>query len=256
MELFYRKIGKGEPLFILHGLFGSGDNWQSLAKRFSENFEVYVIDQRNHGQSFHSSDWNYDFMVDDLIEIIRQNSLSKINLIGHSMGGKTAMQFALSYPELVQNLVVVDISAKYYPVHHRQILNALLSLDLNKIKSRKEAESELAKSIQNIGELQFLLKNLYWKDVQNNQLAWRFNLDVINSKIEEVGREQSTGNYTGPSLFIRGELSNYVLNADQEMHSKLFPSSHLETIQGAGHWVQAEKPEAFFQVANQFLLSK
>ncbi|MES1224513.1 MAG: alpha/beta fold hydrolase, partial [Bacteroidota bacterium] len=215
-HLFYRKLGQGKPLFILHGLFGSSDNWQTLGKKFSEHFEVYLIDQRNHGQSFHSEEWTYEAMSNDVLNLVEENKLGKISIIGHSMGGKAAMQFAIHHPEKLEKLIVVDIGPKYYPVHHRQILDALLELDLTKISSRKEAESFLAQRIKNVGELQFLLKNLYWKDTQNNMLAWRFNLDVINQKIETVGEEQNAEKdpVKIPSLFLRGDKSAYISEDD------------------------------------------
>ncbi len=253
MNLFYRKLGKGKPLFILHGLFGSCDNWQSLGKRYAENFEVYLIDQRNHGQSFHSPDWNYDFMATDIKSICNQNGLNQISLLGHSMGGKAAMTFALNYPEMVEHLIVVDISPAYYPIHHRTILDSLLHLDLTLVKSRKEAESELSKSIKNIAELQFLLKNLYWKDLENQLLAWRFNLKVINENIEEVGKAQEGIAYTKPTLFIKGEQSNYILDSHLNQMKSLFPKSDIVTIPSAGHWVQAEQPDAFFKACADFL---
>ena len=147
MNLFYRKLGQGKPLFILHGLFGSSDNWQTLGKKFAEHFEVFLIDQRNHGQSFHSEEWSYAAMSDDLLGVMQENGLGKITIIGHSMGGKAAMHFAIHHPEKVEKLVVVDIAPKYYPVHHREILDALLSIDLSKISTRKEAEQLLSQKI-------------------------------------------------------------------------------------------------------------
>jgi esterase len=255
MNLFYRKLGAGKPLFILHGLFGSSDNWQTLGKKFAENFEVYLIDQRNHGQSAHTNDWSYAFMSDDILQIIEENKLPKISVIGHSMGGKAAMQFAMMHPSLLEKLIVVDIAPKYYPVHHTLILDALLSLDLTKIASRKEAESILAQKIKNQGELQFLLKNLYWKDMQNNVLAWRFNLDVIASKIEIVGEEQNAAAHPVevPTLFIRGEKSNYIQNTDFASIHASFPNAGIETISAAGHWVQAEQPLHFYDAVLGFL---
>ena len=255
MNLFYRKLGQGKPLFILHGLFGSSDNWQTLGKKFAEHFEVFLIDQRNHGQSFHSEEWNYTAMSNDLVDIMEENGLGKISIIGHSMGGKTAMQFAIHHPEKVEKLVVVDIAPKYYPIHHREILDALLSIDLSKVSTRKEAEQLLSQKIKEPGVLQFLLKNLFWKDVQNNQLAWCFNLDVINRKIEIVGEEQNAelNPITAPSLFIRGDKSNYILDADFASIKKSFLHASLATIANSRHWVQAEQPALFYEAVMAFL---
>jgi esterase len=255
MHLFYRKLGQGEPLFILHGLFGSSDNWQSLAKKFAEHFEVYTIDQRNHGLSFHSNEWNYEAMSNDILELMDELNIQKINLIGHSMGGKAAMHFGLQHPQRVAKLVVADIAPKYYPIHHRELLDALVQLDLSKFSSRKEAEIELAQKISNQGELQFILKNLYWKDSSTNQLAWRFNLSVINSSIEIVGEEQHATDSPPlfPCLFVRGEKSNYISDLDFENCKKSFVNAQLKTINGAAHWVQAEQPQLFFEAVAKFL---
>ena len=255
MNLFYRKLGQGQPLFILHGLFGSSDNWQTLGKKFAEHYEVYLIDQRNHGQSFHSNVWNYQAMSDDILNLIAENKLNKIILLGHSMGGKAAMHFSIQHPEKVQKLVVVDIAPKYYPVHHRTILDAIFSLNLTSISSRKEAENFLSQKIQHVGELQFLLKNLYWKDAQNNQLAWRFNLEVITSKIEIVGEAQNAeGNPVQlPTLFIRGEKSNYILEQDFSIIKNSFANAQIQTIAAAAHWVQAEQPALFYEAVSLFL---
>ncbi len=255
MNLFYRKQGQGKPLFILHGLFGSSDNWQSIGKKFAENYEVYLIDQRNHGQSFHSDFWTYEWMSKDILDLMELCSLKKITLIGHSMGGKAAMHFALSYPERIEKLIVVDIGPKYYPVHHQKILEALTQLDLTKNRSRKDAERALSENIQNQDELQFLLKNLYWVDVQSNLLAWRFNLAVINRNIEIVGeaQENRSSSLTFPTLFLRGEKSNYVLEEDFDAIFKTFPTSSIQTIKDAGHWVQAEQATLFFEACTKFL---
>jgi pimeloyl-ACP methyl ester carboxylesterase len=255
VNLYYRKLGKGKPLFILHGLFGSSDNWQTLAKRFAEHFEVYLIDQRNHGLSFHSDEWTYADMSEDILNLTRTCGLEKIYLLGHSMGGKAAMHFAMQHADKLEKLIVVDISPRYYPVHHQSILDALYTLDLSKITSRKEAESELSQKIKNPGELQFLLKNLYWKDAQNKELAWRFNLAVIKNNIEIVGEAQdaSLNPVRISSLFIKGEKSNYIGESDVPVILKSFPNSKIETIPDAGHWVQAEKPSLFYESCLDFL---
>ena len=169
MKLFHKKIGEGKPLIILHGLFGMSDNWMTLSKQFAENgFACYMVDQRNHGRSPHSDAFNYTVMATDLLELMADEQLRSANIIGHSMGGKTAMFFSCVHPEKTEKLVVADIAPKYYPPHHNSELIALQGLDLNVINSRKEAEASLKLSLHDEATVQFLLKNLYWKDVENN----------------------------------------------------------------------------------------
>ncbi len=240
MKLHYRKYGSGQPMIILHGLFGQSDNWNSLAKQFAENgFEVYCADQRNHGLSPHSDVWTYKAMSEDLHELILENNLKNSILIGHSMGGKTVMQYALDHPGEVDKLIVVDMAPKQYPLHHQSVLQALQAVDFSVVKTRKEVENVLSEFISDDGTRQFLLKNIYWKE--DGILDWRFNLKVIAAQIQNVGDstpdEKSSDTET---LFIRGEKSEYVTDADIQMIQDLFPKSMLETIEGAGHWVHAE----------------
>ncbi|MCG3166039.1 MAG: Esterase YbfF [Bacteroidia bacterium] len=244
-------LGEGKPLIILHGLFGMLDNWFTLGKKFSENFTVYLIDQRNHGQSPHSDEWNYKVMSDDLLEFFDEHHLSKATIIGHSMGGKTAMQFAGDHNDRVKKLVVVDIAPRSYPVHHKNILDALLSIDLENLKSRNEADAMLSKYISDFGTKQFLLKNLTRKENDNTKFEWKFNLPVIAKNIHEVG-VQTTGDSTVPALFIRGENSNYIKNSDEAEIQKLYPNSEIISI-NSGHWVHAEKPEEFYSSVMKFL---
>lgn len=255
MKLFYRKFGEGQPLIILHGLFGQSDNWNSLARQFSElGNAVYTVDLRNHGLSPHSEEWTYQSMSDDVLELINDLDLKEVILIGHSMGGKVAMQFAMNHPELLKKLIVVDIAPKYYPPHHGDILKALNAVDFNVVKNRKDAEAILSEYISDLGTKQFLLKNIYWKE--DGLLAWRFNLEVINRKIETVGQE--TPNYSVcnvHTLFIKGERSKYVLVSDLQQINDLFPLSEIKTIEGAGHWVHAEKPLDFFETVAKFIKS-
>lgn len=253
MKLFYRKYGSGQPLIILHGLFGQSDNWNTLAKQFSENgFEVFIVDLRNHGLSPHSNDWNYKVMSEDVLELMNENNLQNVVLLGHSMGGKVAMQFAIDNASFLDKLIVVDISPKYYPLHHQSVLEALQAIDFNFIKTRREAEEVLNKYISDFGTKQFLLKNIYWKE--DGQLAWRFNLSVIVKNIENVGEATPTEKSCDiPTLFIRGEKSNYILDTDINLIQDIFPRSMLETIFNAGHWVHAEKPKEFFDCVINFI---
>jgi len=252
MKLHYRKIGEtGPALFILHGLFGSSDNWQTLAKKFAKNYTVYLVDQRNHGHSPHSIEFNYDLMVADLAELIDDLELDTFNLLGHSMGGKTAIGFAAEYPELLNKLIVVDISHKQYPMHHQQIIEGLKSIDLNVIKTRGTADKQLAKYIDNFAIRQFLLKNLYWES--KGQLAWRINVPVLSNEIEKIIEEIYFRTIDVPTLFIRGEQSNYIVEADFDNLKHKFPNSKIITAKNAGHWVHAEVPQFFYDTVIKFL---
>jgi pimeloyl-ACP methyl ester carboxylesterase len=251
MKLNYKKLGFGKPLVILHGLFGSLDNWMTLVKKLSENYEVFVIDARNHGQSPHSPEFNYDVMADDLYSFLLEHQIIDPIILGHSMGGKTAMQFAMNYPTKLEKLIVIDISPKAYPVRHRQIIDGLLSLDFNAIKSRKEADVQLSKYIETLSIRQFLLKNLYWQEKE--KLAWRFNLLTINKNIEIIGKElQNIHPFDKPTLFIRGEKSNYITPEDYENIYQIFPSAQIETL-ACGHWIHAEKPQELLEILSEFL---
>jgi pimeloyl-ACP methyl ester carboxylesterase len=260
MKLFYRKFGEGQPLIILHGLFGQSDNWNTLAKQFSgHGFEVYAVDQRNHGLSPHSDVWNYKAMSEDVLELIKDCGLKNIVLLGHSMGGKTAMQFAVDHPEYLDKLIVVDIAPKYYPIHHQSVLDALHAVDFNVVKTRREVEEVLSHYLSDFGTKQFLLKNIFWTDEE--EMAWRFNLDVITKQIENVGEEVEAVSEAPstdivcevPTLFIRGEHSNYILDEDLDLIQEIFPGSILETIPGAGHWVHAEKQKEFYECVMRFI---
>lgn len=253
MKLFFRKYGSGKPLIILHGLFGQSDNWNTLGKRFAEQFAVYLVDLRNHGLSPHSEEWNYKVMSDDLLELIEENRLQNPVLLGHSMGGKVAMQFALDHPGRVAKMVVVDIAPRCYDPHHDKIIKGLQAIDFDVIKSRKEAEDVLSNYIPDAGTRQFLLKNLYWKE--EGRLAWRFNLEVIAKNIQEVnvriGEVQAPNPV--PVLFISGEKSDYITEKDRHHIPVLFPNAGFVVVKNAGHWVHAEQPEIFFSEAFRFL---
>lgn len=254
MKLNFKKIGEtGLPVLILHGLFGSLDNWISIARALAENhFIVYIIDQRNHGQSPHSEDFNYSLMADDLKEFIFEHSVKNPIVIGHSMGGKTVMQFACKYPELTEKLIVVDISPAYYPVHHHEIIDALFSLHLDEIKNRNEAEEQLSHKIKDFGVRQFLLKNLYRKNAY--QFAWRFNLPSIAKNIEEVGKALfNEALFEKPTLFIGGTQSNYINKENESLIYKHFPNAQIKMAQGAGHWIHAETPETFLEICLNFI---
>lgn len=253
MTLNYKKIGDApQTLIVLHGLFGSLDNWMTFAKHMSEYFSVFLLDARNHGQSFHDDEFTYECMAKDVKDFMEQQQIKEAIILGHSMGGKTAMKLAFNYPYLVKKLIVADIAPKAYPVHHGEIIKGLQSLDFSVIKTRREADDKLAEAIPILAVRQFLLKNMYWKE--KDQLAWRFNLDVIANKIENVGVEiNAPFPFNGPTLFVRGERSNYVLDEDLADIKNKFPNMKLETISGSGHWVHAEKPKEFLAIIKSFL---
>lgn len=252
MKLNFKKLGKGQPIIVLHGLFGSLDNWMSLAKEWSLNFEVYLVDQRNHGQSPHSNEFNYKVLSKDLAEFIEEESIDNPIVLGHSMGGKTAMEFAVNYPDKLEKLIVVDIAPVKYEVHHYKIIAALESVPLKEIKSRKEADEFLSKNIDEYGIRQFLLKNLYWKEKE--LLDWRFNLEVLKNEILPISEfDISNKIFEKPTLFVKGAKSNYIVDEYQTIIGKKFPFYKLEIIEGAGHWVHAEKREEFSKAITNFI---
>lgn len=254
MKLAFREFGSGQPLIILHGLFGQSDNWNTLAKRYAENgLHVFTIDQRNHGLSPHSEEWNYTVMADDLKEFIDDHNLRSPILLGHSMGGKTVMFFALKYPDLAKKIIVADIAPRAYEAHHDAVLKALHSVNFNEIKTRKEAEAKLGEFIPDFGTKQFLLKNIYWKDNANNIMDWRFNLDVISKNYNNIGVEVPSGKTNVTTLFIRGERSNYITDNDLADIEARFPNYKLVTVTGSGHWIHAEKPNEFFEETLAFI---
>ena len=182
MKLFFKKIGEGKPLIILHGLFGLGDNWATLGKSFTDNgFCCYLVDQRNHGKSPHSYEFTYEAMSDDLSELMNNEKINKADIIGHSMGAKTAMFFSLNHADKIEKMIITDMAPRYYPPHHEAIFSALKSIDLSAISSRKEAEELLRMALKDDSTIQFLLKNLYWKG--DNKLDWRFGLAEIEKNI-------------------------------------------------------------------------
>lgn len=253
MKLNYKKYGSEEKtLIILHGLFGSLDNWQTLGKRFGEHFTTYIVDQRNHGKSPHLDSHNYQEMANDLNELIDELNVEDIYLIGHSMGGKTAMQFSIEEPHRVNKMVIVDIAPKYYPPHHQDIIGALESVDFKKDNDRKSVQRKITEKINDPGVIQFLMKGLTW--VTKEQLGWKFNLNVLSQQIENIG-EKLTGHayFTNPTLFIKGELSNYITEEDIDIIEEAFPMSQHVTIENAGHWLHAEYPNQFFNEVITFL---
>jgi len=250
VKLNYINIGSGEPLLILHGLFGSLDNWKTLGNRFAENYEVYLIDQRNHGKSPHSREFDYHVMSDDIAEFVEDHSLENINLLGHSMGGKTAMTYAQEN-EGITKLIIADISPKAYEPHHNNLVEAMEEIDFSKINSRGKIEEILSKSIPNVGIRNFLMKNIYWRE--KGVLDWKINLPIIKENMVGIAGEIDREEVDTPTLFIRGGKSEYIIDEDFKIIKDQFPNSRIETIPGTGHWLHAEEPDIFYDMVMSFL---
>lgn len=251
MQLFFREYGDGEPLVILHGLLGSSDNWLTQAKLLSPRFRIYTIDQRNHGQSPHDDAFDYQSMVNDLLQFLDDHHLGDPVLIGHSMGGKTVMNFALQHPDRVSKLVVVDIAPRAYNLEHYALVNAMSDLPLADIRSRNEADAMLAGKVSEPDVRQFLLKNL--QRTAGSGFSWKVNLPVIRSQLGNVGVDLLTnGTFSKPTLFIRGARSAYIRDGDWPAIQARFPAARLETLD-TGHWVQAEKPQEFVAALTEWL---
>ena len=253
-KILHSKIlGEGKPLIILHGLFGMLDNWQALAKEFACFFETHIVDLRNHGRSFHANQHNYEVMSEDLLSYLNTYNLDEVCLIGHSMGGKAAMNFACMYPDRVEKLVVVDISPKYYPPHHQEILSGLKAVDRSNLTSRKDADQILSQYFSESAMRQFLLKNLYWRS--STELTFKFNLEVLSDQIENVGKALYTNAlFDRPTLFIAGQSSNYIKETDVELIESHFPDFKIVEIPKSSHWVHAENPDQFFDKVSRFLI--
>jgi len=254
MKLFFRQVGDtGPALIILHGVFGSSDNWLTISRIIADRgFRVFLVDQRNHGRSPRSDVFDYESMGHDLLEFIQDHGLEKPILVGHSMGGKVVMQFAMDHPGHFSRLVVVDIAPRFYPVHHGDILRGLNAIPLATLKSRHEADDILKPFEPATAVRQFLLKNLYRNE--QGHFDWRINLPVIEREIHGVGEElRHPRLVTEPTLFIRGADSGYILDDDLPGIRRLFPNAALETIPQAGHWVQAEQPERFVDALFRFI---
>ena len=246
-------IGKGKPFIILHGFLGMGDNWKTLGGQFSEQgFQVHLVDQRNHGRSFHDDVFSYEILAEDLKSYCDAHNLKEIIILGHSMGGKTAMLFATQFPELVSKLIVADISPRFYPVHHDVILNGLSAIDFNQVKSRGEADNVLSEYIPEMGIRQFLLKNLYW--AEKGKLGLRINLEVLRNEVSEIGEPLPThATFIKETLFLRGDRSEYIGVGDERIIKSHFPKAKIVTIANSGHWLHAENPKDFFEAVMEFV---
>ncbi|MFS4484265.1 alpha/beta fold hydrolase [Hyunsoonleella sp. 2307UL5-6] len=248
-------LGAGKPFVILHGFLGMSDNWKTHGKNFAElGYEVHLVDQRNHGHSFHDTAFNYEVLAEDLKNYCEAKQLEDIILLGHSMGGKTAMLFVTEYPEFVSKLIVADISPRFYPVHHDSILNGLAALDFNELKSRGAADKALSSYVSEAGVRQFLLKNLYW--VEKGKLGLRINLKVLQHEVAEVGEAlPSYARFKKETLFVRGDRSEYIGAEDERIIKNHFSNVEIATISNAGHWLHAENPKDFFEAVLNFVNS-
>ncbi|MCX6242071.1 MAG: alpha/beta fold hydrolase [Bacteroidetes bacterium] len=254
MKLFCRQSGNGPPMVILHGLFGISDNWVSIARELGEQYTVYVPDLRNHGQSPHSDVLNFSALEDDLLELTEEYSLGEIVLMGHSLGGKTAMHFALHHPEKIKKLIIVDIGLRKTPadMEHQMLINAMLNVDLSKARARSDVDRQLETTVHSVRLRQFLLKNVYWRN--KHALDWRLNLPAINDNLlNMLEGVDIPGQYTGPVLFIRGGRSDYIRDEDLGELKNKFPGLLVKTIPEAGHWVHADSPGEFLQAVRAFL---
>lgn len=255
MEILHSQIlGNGKPFLILHGFLGMGDNWKTMAGKISEKgYCVHILDMRNHGRSFHSNDFSYKDMSQDVLNYMNYQNIEKAYVLGHSMGGKAAMLFSCKYPERVERLIVADISPKVYPAHHKLILSSLETVDFDKVKTRADVEEILSKNILDLPTRMFLLKNLYWKTPQ--RLDFRMNLAVLKEKYYKILEGLEDGaRFDGETLFLKGEKSNYInTEEDKKLIEKHFPNSKIETICGAGHWLHAEKPDQVFKAIEKIL---
>lgn len=256
IDLNYKEFGLGEPVIILHGLFGTLDNWQTIAKKLSEHFTVFILDLRNHGRSPQTDDvFTYQLLADDLAEFMQDHWIYEARIVGHSMGGKVAMQFALNHPDLVKKLVVIDIAPKDYSSGHDDIFDALMDIDLSTLTDRKEAEAYLMDVLNNdVGTVQFLLKNLSRQtENEGGSYEWKMNLPVLHRDYKNILKAPDGEPFPKPTLFIRGGNSHYIKDADKAVINEFFPKAELKTINGAGHWVHAEKPKELMEMLMHFL---
>jgi pimeloyl-ACP methyl ester carboxylesterase len=252
MRLNFRAIGDGPPLIILHGFLGSLDNWRTASDRMSSRFKIISVDLRNHGRSPHHPAMSYPAMADDIYEFCNQQNIASAHLLGHSMGGKVAMQFATTHPQRIEKLIVVDIAPKGYPASHEATLAALRNLDLGSFRSFGEIDAALAPQIRTPSIRQFLMKNLARRP--DASFCWRIDLDAILKNYHELTKAiVLTHAFPKPACFIRGGRSDYVADEDLPLIEKKFPRAEIVTLPDAGHWVHADAPEDFLKIVTDFL---
>jgi esterase len=252
MRLHFQRQGDGHPLIILHGFLGSSDNWRAMSKRLAALYKVYCVDLRNHGQSPHSNVMNYPIMAEDLREFIEEHGLGPSFVLGHSMGGKVAIQFAAQYPGMVDKLIAVDIAPKAYPPTQKSLLAALRGLNLPAFKIFGDIDSVLSSAIPEQATRQFLMKNLT-RDGDHG-FRWRIPLDAIMNNYDELTRAVIVGQpFNKPVCFIRGGRSNFLEDSDLPSIRACFPQAQFNTIAGAGHWVHIDAPVEFSKIVVDFL---
>ena len=252
IKLHYREFGEGQPLIILHGLFGFSDNWQTHAKRLSQYYRVILVDLRNHGHSPWSDEFSYEIMAKDVLALMDDLKIEESILIGHSMGGKVVMHMAILDQDRLSKMIVVDMGIKGYSMHHQDIIAGIRAIPVEQIKVRREADEILQKHIDSYGVRQFLLKNLHW--IEKGKLAWRINIDVLEREMPEILSALPTGEIGVPSLFIRGGRSNYIADSDLAAIENQVFDVEFETIENAGHWVHSEAPDEFIESVLDFCL--
>jgi esterase len=252
IKLNYKQYGtSGRHIIILHGLFGTLDNWQTISRELGDRYIVTAFDLRNHGRSPHSDEFSVSVMASDVYEMMQELRIPSAVIIGHSMGGKVAMVFSMAYPAVTDGMVSIDMAPKQYMRGHDDIFEALERVDLN-VGSRKEVDDVLAQGIADYGTRQFLMKNLS-RRYDGNGFEWKMNLPVIKANYEDIIDPIDTFSvYEGPALFIRGGKSNYILDEDKIHIKKLFPYAEFLTIEGAGHWVHADKPQETYNAIAEF----
>ena len=266
MELYYKKLGEGPPIIIVHGLYGASDNWLTVGKALADRYTVYLVDQRNHGQSPHSEIHDYPSMRDDLVEFMDRHGLSRAILIGHSMGGKVVMFLAEAFPERIEVLIVIDIAPTAYDPEdnteqasiHKKIMNSMMGVDFSRVKSREDVQHQLAQTIDSPKILSFLMKNVSRRD--ENGFQWKLNVPVLQKALPLVLGGLDAGKYSGgeeiagfPVLFIRGEKSDYITDDDIQVIPQIFPMARVTTIPGAGHWLHVEQPALLVKTIRYFL---
>ena len=253
MTLYSKIEGSGKPLLILHGFLGMSDNWKTLGTRYADaGYQVHMLDLRNHGRSFHSEEFTYEAMAQDIVAYCAAHELGIVDIIGHSMGGKVAMFFAAANPQLVGKMIIADIGPRYYRPHHGDILEALNAVDFTAVTSRDEVDEIMKQYVADAGTRQFLMKSMYRKTP--SEFAFRFNLDVFNKQIDNVGKALPADTvYEKPVLFIKGGNSRYILEEDYDDISRQFPNARFEIIPDAGHWLHAENPDMFYSISTAFL---
>jgi len=254
IRLHFESYGEGAPLIILHGLFGSLENWRTMARKLGSHFRVIVVDLRNHGKSPHCDDFNCQLMAEDLRVFMEEHCLASACLLGHSLGGKVAMRFALAWPELVEKLVVVDIAPKEYQDRHGKIIQALVSLRLETFADRREIDNALLVAVPDQVMRQFLLKNLVRSD--RGGFSWRINLKSIANHYQDINKGLGGDTrFDKPTLFLKGGVSDYIDSKDLEVIKRLFPHAQLDTVPNAGHWLHTDAPEEFLSRVRTFLFA-